>query len=69
MPPAFPPEPKPEGVTLRELALRAAREDRKAYYVVTVPKTNYEYTPTIPYYVAADQADEYERANGERIEP
>ena len=69
MPLAFPPEPKPEGVTLRELALRAAQEDGKAYYVVTVPKTNYEYTQTIPYYVAADQADEYERANGERIEP
>ena len=69
MPPAFPPEPKPEGLSLRETALALARETGRAHYVVMVPETKYEYTPRIPYVVSDESADAYERREGERVDP
>lgn len=51
------------------LAYTIADENQRAVYLVEQPKSKYEYQERLAYVVFAGEADEYEKANGELIQP
>ena len=61
--------PRSHEQSIRLLAYQLADEHQTIIYIISSPQAGLEYRPCLPYCIFADEANLWEKQNGEKVDP